>query len=65
MRFEDKVVVITGGSSGIGAAAARAFAREGARLVLVGRGSDALAAIAAELPGATTLAADVGEVADV
>ena len=65
MRFEDKVVVITGGSSGIGAAAARAFAREGARLVLVGRGSDALAAIGAELPGATTLAADVGEVADV
>jgi 3-hydroxybutyrate dehydrogenase len=32
VRFQDKVVVITGGSSGIGLAAAREFAREGAQL---------------------------------
>ena len=33
-RFEGKVVLITGAASGIGAATARRFAREGARLML-------------------------------
>jgi NAD(P)-dependent dehydrogenase (short-subunit alcohol dehydrogenase family) len=35
--FEDKVVVVTGGSSGIGAAAALQFAREGAKVVIAAR----------------------------
>ena len=37
MRFDSQVVVITGGSSGIGAVAAAAFAEEGARVVITGR----------------------------
>lgn len=37
MRFDNQVVIITGGSSGIGAAAASAFIREGARVAVTGR----------------------------
>jgi NAD(P)-dependent dehydrogenase (short-subunit alcohol dehydrogenase family) len=36
-RFENKVVLITGGTSGIGAAAARMFAAEGGRVAFCGR----------------------------
>jgi len=48
-RFVDKVVLITGAASGIGAATARRFAREGARLVLGDLNEGGLAAIADEL----------------
>jgi NAD(P)-dependent dehydrogenase (short-subunit alcohol dehydrogenase family) len=34
MQFKDKIVVITGSSSGIGKAVAKAFAKEGAKLVI-------------------------------
>jgi len=35
--FENKTVLITGGTSGIGKAAALAFAKEGANVVVSGR----------------------------
>ena len=47
-RFEHKAVLITGGAGGIGAAAARQFAGEGAQLVLLDRARDGLEKTAAE-----------------
>jgi short-subunit dehydrogenase len=41
-RFEGKVIVVTGASSGIGAAAARAFAAEGGHVVLAARSATPL-----------------------
>jgi meso-butanediol dehydrogenase/(S,S)-butanediol dehydrogenase/diacetyl reductase len=62
-RFVDKVVLITGAASGIGAATARRFAREGARLVLGDMNESGLAAIADELRnGGTQVAFAAGDV---
>jgi short-subunit dehydrogenase len=55
MDIAGKTVWITGASSGIGAALARAFAEAGARIILSGRREDALHAVAAALPGAHLL----------
>ena len=49
MRFENQVVWVTGASSGIGEACARAFASEGAKIILSGRRTDALNNIAGSI----------------
>ena len=48
-RFTNKTVLVTGASSGIGAATARLLAEEGANLVLTARGDDRLQAVASEI----------------
>lgn len=49
MEFKDKVILITGGGSGIGKQAARQFLAQGANVVLNGRRKDVLDATAREL----------------
>ena len=58
--LDNKVGIITGAASGIGAATARVLAREGARLVLTDIDDTAGTALAQEL-GATYLHLDVSE----
>ena len=52
MKLDRKVAIVTGAAAGIGAAAARLFAREGARLVLVDLNSNLLVGhLQSSLPG--------------
>jgi len=60
MDLQNRVCVITGGGSGIGAAGVRAFARAGARVVVADRNGEAAAAVAAET-GSMPVTVDVGD----
>ena len=64
-RFAQKVIVVTGASSGIGAASARALAAEGGHVVLVARSAGPLERIAAEIEAAggkaRAMPTDVGD----
>jgi 3-oxoacyl-[acyl-carrier protein] reductase len=51
LELEDRVIIVTGASRGIGAATARVLSAEGARLALVARSGAALAALQESLPG--------------
>ncbi|CAH2094075.1 unnamed protein product [Euphydryas editha] len=59
MSFTDKVVIITGASSGIGASAAKMFSKEGARVVIVGRNEEMLSATATHCPSSLVIRADI------
>lgn len=54
-NFSDKIVWITGASSGIGEALAKSFAADGAHIILSGRRVDALQAVADQLPTETLI----------
>jgi len=51
MRFKDQVVIVTGATRGIGRAIATAFAKEGAKVVITGRGQETCDSAAKEIGG--------------
>ena len=64
MILNGKTVIVTGGSAGVGAAAARMFAEAGANLMLVARDKKNLEAIAEELREKTRVEIFAMDVAD-
>ena len=65
MRFANKVLVVTGGASGIGAATARRYTDEGGRVAVVDLDLEKAQATAAEIPGAIAVQCDVSDEASV
>jgi meso-butanediol dehydrogenase / (S,S)-butanediol dehydrogenase / diacetyl reductase len=63
-RFTGKVVVVTGGGSGIGAATAHRFAAEGATVVIAGRTQEKLDNVVADAPQGATLLARAADTSD-
>ena len=65
-RFDGKVAVVIGGNSGIGLAAAKAFALEGARVIITGRDADTLRSAAQEIGhGAAARRSDISNLGDI
>lgn len=65
-RFKDKNVVVIGGNSGIGLSAARAFAAEGAKVIITGRSAQTLQSAAQQIGhDAIAVRSDIGDVAQI
>ncbi|MGH7640357.1 MAG: SDR family oxidoreductase, partial [Candidatus Dormibacteria bacterium] len=64
MELADRVVIVTGASSGIGAATARLAHDAGARVVLAARRRDRLDALCQSLPGSLAVPTDITRAGD-
>ena len=65
-RLDGKIAVVTGGSSGIGFATAKAFVNEGARVYITGRRKEALEVAAAKIgKGCIPVSGDTSKPADI
>ena len=65
MNIKNKVVIVTGASSGIGAATARLLSKNGARVVLASRNKEKLQKISEEIPGSFVVVTDMTKEAQV
>src|SRR6266446_5787859 len=66
MKLSNKVVLVTGGTSGIGLEAAKLFREEGATVIIVGQNPDRLQSVAGQLgDSVTVLSGDVSKPAAV
>src|SRR5580700_10025652 len=65
MRFDGKVAFVTGGASGLGAAAAERFASEGARVAVADIDEDGARRVAGRLPDGLALTVDTANAASV
>jgi NADP-dependent 3-hydroxy acid dehydrogenase YdfG len=59
MEIKDRVVIVTGASSGIGLSTAIALSERGARVALLARSADALQELARKLPGSLPVTVDM------
>jgi short-subunit dehydrogenase len=59
MEIEDKVIIVTGASQGIGLAAARHLSKLGAKIVLAARSSDIIKSLEKELPNSFAIVTDM------
>ena len=59
MQIENRVFVVTGASSGIGLATAKALGAGGAKVALLARSRDALETLAGQIPGSLAIVADM------
>lgn len=65
-RFKGRVAVVTGGNSGIGLGVAKAYAREGASVVITGRDRKTLHAAAEQIgPGTLAIKSDATKISDI
>ena len=60
-RFQDKAILVTGGTSGIGRETVRMLAEDGARLVVTGTNPDRIAELRSAFPAAKVIANDAGD----
>jgi short-subunit dehydrogenase len=65
MDIHDRVIIVTGASSGIGLSTAKALALEGAKVALLARSTEALASLATALPSSLPVTVDMTDFAAV